>query len=328
MFYRDKIYGEFEITEPVLQDLMNSRAMARLRKINQYGTWVYFDPKFDTTRFSHSVGVFYICKKFGSSLEEQIAALIHDVSHTAFSHVVDFVFGSGEKQDWAENLEAEFVAKTDIPVILKKYGFDYQKIHNDKNKFSIFERPLPALCADRLDYFFHDAIIYGKISVEDAKKIFDDIIFTGQELAFMNREMAYFSAKKFMEMAEMWSSPIQSAMYRELAEAIKAAMTAGILTEDDLFTDDEAVMKKLHAANLPEIQSHLKYIGPDTIAIFDPEGVAIKTKVRFIDPPVILSGNTCQLSLLNSDFGREIDEFSKNLSNGFHVRLGLKSDIM
>ena len=142
MRYLDKIYGEFEITEPVLVDLVNSSAMARLRKINQYGTWVYFDPKFTTTRFEHSMGVFYICKKFGSSLEEQIAGLLHDVSHTAFSHVVDFVFGSGEKQDFAENLEEEFIAKTDIPEILKKYGFDYQKIHAGKNSFPIFERPL------------------------------------------------------------------------------------------------------------------------------------------------------------------------------------------
>ena len=324
MFYRDKIYGEFEITEPVLQGLINSEAMARLQKINQYGTWVYSDPKFDTTRFSHSIGVFYICKKFGAPLEEQIAALIHDVSHTAFSHVVDFVFGSGEKQDFAENLEEEFIAKTDIPAILQKYGFDYQKIHASKSSFPIFERPLPALCADRLDYFFHDAVIYGKISILDARRIFDDIIFTGEELAFLNRDTSYFASKKFLEMAEMWSSPIQSAMYRELAEAIKAAMSAGVLTKDDLFTYDEAVMKKMRGANLPEINEHLKYIGPNTIAVPDPEGINVKTKIRFIDPPVVLSGNTCQLSLLSPDYGRQISDFSEKLRGGFKVRLKLR----
>lgn len=325
MMYRDKIYGEFEIIKPVLQDLINSRAMARLQKINQYGTWVYFDPKFNTTRFEHSMGVFYICQKFGASLAEQIAALLHDVSHTAFSHVVDFVFGSAGSQDYAENLEEEFVAKTEIPEILRRYGFDYKKIHDDKNKYSILERPSPALCADRLDYFLRDGTLYGKISIEDAKKILSDIIFTGKELVFLNRDTAYFTARKFMAMAEMWSSPIQSAMYRELAEAIKAAMTAGILTENDLFTDDEAVMQKMRDANLPEIQSHLKYISPGTIAVSDPEGMHIKTKVRFIDPSVIFSGKASRLSILNPDFGREIDEFSKNLSDGFRVRLELKT---
>jgi hypothetical protein len=324
MMYRDKIYGEFEITEPVLLDLINSEAMARLQKINQYGTWVYFDPKFDTTRFSHSIGVFYICKKFGASLEEQIAALIHDVSHTAFSHVIDYVFGDGVNQDYAENLEEEFIATTEIPAILQRHGFDYQKIHASKSQFSIFERPLPALCADRLDYFFHDAAIFGKISVEDARKIFDDIVFTGRELAFMNRDMAYFAAKKFMEMAVMWSSPVQSAMFNELALAIKIAMAKGILTKDDLFTYDEAVMKKMREVNLPEIQSHLQYIGPNTIAVSDPEGTIIKTKIRFIDPPVVLSGNTCQLSSLCPDYGRQISDFAASLGDGFKIRLKLK----
>jgi len=324
MFYRDRIYGEFEITEPVLLDLVNSRAMARLQKVNQYGTWVYFDSKFSTTRLEHSIGVFYICQKFGATLPEQIAALLHDVSHTAFSHVVDFVFGSGASQDYAENMEKKFAAKTDIPKILAGHGFDYQTIRSGKNKYSILERPSPALCADRLDYFLRDATLYGKISIEDAQKIFSDIIFTGQELAFINRETAYFAGKKFMEMAEMWSSPIQSAMYYELAEAIKAAMAVGILTKDDLLTYDEAVMKKMREANFPEIQSHLKYIGPDTVAVSDPDGIHIKSKIRFIDPPVVLSGNTCQLSSLCPDYGRQISDFAASLGDGFKIRLKLK----
>jgi HD superfamily phosphohydrolase len=32
-----------------------------------------------------------LVRRLGASLEEQIAALLHDVSHTAFSHVIDSV---------------------------------------------------------------------------------------------------------------------------------------------------------------------------------------------------------------------------------------------
>ena len=35
--------------------------------------------------------------KFGSSLEEQIKALLHDISHSAFSHVIDYVLGNIDK---------------------------------------------------------------------------------------------------------------------------------------------------------------------------------------------------------------------------------------
>jgi len=51
-----------------------------------------------TTRFDHSVGVMLLIRKLGAGsspasalLKEQVAALLHDVSHTAFSHVIDYV---------------------------------------------------------------------------------------------------------------------------------------------------------------------------------------------------------------------------------------------
>lgn len=48
--------------------------------------------------YDHSMGVFVILRARGAPLEEQIAGLLHDVSHTAFSHVGDWVYGK-ENQD-------------------------------------------------------------------------------------------------------------------------------------------------------------------------------------------------------------------------------------
>ena len=44
------------------------------------------------TRYEHSVGVMLLARRVGGGLREQVAALLHDVSHTAFSHVIDHVF--------------------------------------------------------------------------------------------------------------------------------------------------------------------------------------------------------------------------------------------
>lgn len=87
----DKIYGEFEL-EKVLEDLIVSKPVQRLKGIHQGGASYLVNEKWNETRFDHSVGVMLLIKKLGGSIEEQIAGLLHDVSHTAFSHVVDFVF--------------------------------------------------------------------------------------------------------------------------------------------------------------------------------------------------------------------------------------------
>lgn len=64
MHYTDKIYGEFEITEPVLLELINSPTLQRLKGIDPAG---YFDPFYPgkkRTRFEHSVGVCLLLRMF------------------------------------------------------------------------------------------------------------------------------------------------------------------------------------------------------------------------------------------------------------------------
>ncbi len=53
----DKIYGTFEIEEPVLIDLLESRAVQRLKGVLQHGITGLIGITFPTTRYEHSVGV-------------------------------------------------------------------------------------------------------------------------------------------------------------------------------------------------------------------------------------------------------------------------------
>ena len=158
MLYLDKVYGETEITEPVILDLIHSCTIERLKGIDQAG---YFEPYFPNTkhnRFEHSLGVYILLKNFGASLEEQISGLIHDVSHSAFSHVTDGVLknSSSEKEDHQDNIFEQFVKNSEIPKILVKYNIDVNYILNDDN-FLLKEQKLPELCADRIDYILRDA---------------------------------------------------------------------------------------------------------------------------------------------------------------------------
>src|SRR3989344_6307050 len=134
MKYADRVYGNFEIEEPAILGLINSETFQRLKDIDQMG---YFEPHFHGTahsRLEHSIGVYLLLKMYGAPLEEQIAGLIHDVSHSAFSHCIDYVLdaGSEKEHNHQDNIFDEFVRTTQIPEIIKKYGFDPDYIFNDK----------------------------------------------------------------------------------------------------------------------------------------------------------------------------------------------------
>lgn len=97
-FIIDPIYGRVNLSE-LEHIIINTPEMARLRRIQQLGLADLAFPGANHTRFEHSVGTLFIADKIARALglsEEEIvkvrlAALLHDIGHSAFSHVVESV---------------------------------------------------------------------------------------------------------------------------------------------------------------------------------------------------------------------------------------------
>jgi len=97
-FIIDPIYGRVDLSE-LEHIIINTPEMARLRRIQQLGLADLAFPGANHTRFEHSVGTLFIADKIaralGLSVEEivkvRLAALLHDIGHSAFSHVVESV---------------------------------------------------------------------------------------------------------------------------------------------------------------------------------------------------------------------------------------------
>ena len=151
MDIQDRIYGKFEINEKVLTELIESPAIQRLKGINQFGMPQRFYPYPGFSRYEHSIGVMLVLRKLKANIEEQVSGLIHDVSHTAFSHLVDWVIGDREKEDHQDKNLQKIVSLSTIPEILQKHNLDSEKVIEIKN-YRLLERPTPYLCADRIDY--------------------------------------------------------------------------------------------------------------------------------------------------------------------------------
>jgi len=148
MKYTDKIYGDFEFSG-VIKELINTKVFQRLKKIHQGGPVFLVKPKINQTRFDHSVGVMLLIKQLGGSIEEQIAGLLHDISHTAFSHLIDYVLDI-EEEDYHEKRYEEVLKDEELIDVLKNNGFATEKFL-DLEQYQILEYPLPNLSADRIE---------------------------------------------------------------------------------------------------------------------------------------------------------------------------------
>ena len=165
----DPVYGEVCFYEALLADLYASRAVRRMQDVYQGGITAFIKPERQTTRLDHSVGVTALLQRLGAGVREQAAGLVHDVAHTAFSHVVDFVFPNHEHVYHEENRE-QMVLASDLPAILLAHGMDWREIM-EAERFPLLEQPLPQLCADRLDYFLRDGVVdIGTFSAADAAR--------------------------------------------------------------------------------------------------------------------------------------------------------------
>jgi len=100
VIYRDLVHGPVAFVGKEAQ-LLNTAEMTRLREIKQLSTVYLFHPYATHTRFHHSAGVAWLAKFFLGALPLEhlqeleltdqyalvAAALLHDIGHSAWSHV-------------------------------------------------------------------------------------------------------------------------------------------------------------------------------------------------------------------------------------------------
>jgi HD superfamily phosphohydrolase len=304
MRYQDPIYGPAEISQPVLLDLLETHALQRLQGILQHGISGLVGVTSPTTRLDHSLGVMLLVQRLGGTLEEQIAALVHDVSHTAFSHVIDYVFDQHGSQGYHEEKKETFIASTDLPCTLARHGYDWRDFL-DEERYPLLERPSPAICADRLDYFCRDSVPLGLATVDQVRYALDHLIVLDGKIAVEDVETARFLAYTFIAADDAsWSNFDEVGLYELTAQAIKAALQAGAIAEQDLWATDAELWAKLIRSNDAEVRRLLSLVSADTQFVWDEANPHwwVSTKIRTIDPDVAIDGMAQPLSALDPEF--------------------------
>lgn len=324
MKYIDKVYGEVEIKEPLILEIIKSPCFQRLKRIDQNGYWPFYaNPKslpfnqLQFSRFDHSIGVFILLKKFNASIEEQVSGLLHDISHSVFSHCIDYVFDEGSETDqsYQDNIFKDFVRTTKIPDILEKHNFDLEYILDEEN-FPLLERNLPDLCADRIDYSLRTATHFQDATNEEIKYFLDSLTVKNSHWVFNDLKIAKKYARLFFDLNKNYYAGLLSAvMFRTVGDTMKYAIKKKYISKDDLWTTDDEVLAKIEKHQekdkkisllLDRMNNKIKFENnPDD---YDSQ---IFCKSRIVDPLFKEDGSITRLSEVDKEWAEVVRRESK-----------------
>ncbi|HOT91239.1 MAG TPA: HD domain-containing protein [Anaerolineae bacterium] len=327
----DPVYGEVTFIEPLFIDLYHADAVQRLKAIYQGGVTAFIRPQRATTRLDHCLGVAALLRRLGADPVEQAAGLLHDAPHTAFSHVVDFVFPN-RAHTYHEVHRETMLEGSQIPAICARHELDWHYVTEAEN-FPLLEQPLPWLCADRLDYFLRDgAVDIGTFSAADAQALLPHLRVwdacdapdrTGQ-IVVDDIEAARWLGEQFIHLDDVcWCSVQEVGWYAVMAQALRAALERGLLIEADFMGTDAVLFERLRAANEPTIQRWLALLRPDVDFVRDPThpDLVALPKVRAVDPPVLVDGHAVPLSHLDAAFARHREAYIASKQGEWPLRI-------
>lgn len=292
MRINDVIYGEIEITDPCAIALIEHPSFARLWNVNQNGAQIFVNPEWKSSRAEHCIGVYHVLRLHGASREEQIAGLLHDANHPAFSHVIDYVFNDTVTQEAHQSAFDKNIHLDALGDVVEAHGFSRDRVL-DYESFSLLEQP-SGLCADRIDYTFRDGLntkqttqneiltaFLPHIKNHDGRFVMDDI------------NVADRFSRLSMDNDTVRAGHRGVALFFGLAACVRRALELGAIAKADLLTDDAEVLAKLRAMDDDVIRGFFAWTAagaPIELGSAEHHDAMAHEKFRWIDPLVLIEG--------------------------------------
>ncbi|MBN1914979.1 MAG: HD domain-containing protein [Parachlamydiales bacterium] len=321
----ETVYGDVVIQEKILIDLIEHPVFQRLKKIHQYGVGYYINDHESYSRYDHSMGVFYLLRTKGLPIKEQIAGLLHDVSHTAFSHFGDYFFNHNSlNNSYGDTIHTWFLDQSGLVEVLRKYGLSAEDVEPSKEKFPALEQDLPHLCADRIDYNLQGAFLRGDITRKEMMEIFDDLQFDGEKWSFSRVDLAEKLSAFPMKMTfECWGSVPNYFGNIWLTKALKIAIRKGIFSLKDInLGNDQEIWDFLIASKDPDIQCYMRKIKKVNglyQLVQKEEDVLLSIKFRGIDPWIRISNK--RLSEILPNYLIQFNKAKELANSGWKIRM-------
>lgn len=319
----ETLWGKEIIEDPMTIDLIESPAFQRLKSIDQHGIISYCNQTPTFNRFDHSVSVYALLKRYQASYPEQIAGLLHDLSHTVFSHVGDYLFmASLDDQAYQDKIQAWYMQEVGIDKILNSYGYTIEDVLDDNPLFQCLEQPLPDLCADRIEYILHTAKVFGLILQNQIEDLLGALKFENHRWYFDQVDQARRLADFSLYFTQnFWGDFYNSLCNEWFAKALKIALEEEIISLNDIhFSTDLKVLDLLHACTHSSIQNLLALCWnhgfSNTFIPSEAEKIHITPKFRGVNPWIKKGSSFERLSDLDPEFNTNFLNLKQEIQRG------------
>ncbi|MBC7798532.1 MAG: HD domain-containing protein [Pyrinomonadaceae bacterium] len=178
--YRDPVHNIIRLETDsdegaLLVQLVDTAEFQRLRRIRQLGLAHFTYQGAEHSRFTHSLGALHLVTRVLEKLSNKYefsdfdrvticaAALLHDVGHGAFSHVMENVLGFHHED---LTIQAILAPETEINQVLLTYSADLPRrvadvIAGEFRPMALAQLVSSQLDVDRMDYLLRDSLMTG-----------------------------------------------------------------------------------------------------------------------------------------------------------------------
>jgi len=193
--YRDSVHDIIRVNTGtdegrLVVALIDTPEFQRLRRIRQLGLAYFAYQAAEHSRFTHSLGAFHLAARMLAKLRlsydipaetqtaVRVAALLHDIGHGPFSHVIESILGFHHEEF---TIEAVLSEETAVGNLLRNYstslaGDVASIVRGDFTPAAMAQLVSSQLDVDRMDYLLRDSLMTGaKYGVYDLEWIIKSI---------------------------------------------------------------------------------------------------------------------------------------------------------
>ena len=287
--YRDSVHNIIRVNTDgaegrLVVALIDTPEFQRLRRVRQLGLAYFAYQSAEHSRFTHSLGTFHLAARMIAKLrlsyqipEEvqtavRVSALLHDIGHGPFSHVIESILGFHHEDFTVAAVES---SKTEVGKALRAYSAELPGMVSSIIRGQFKPRALAQLVSsqldvDRMDYLLRDSLMTGaKYGVYDLEWIIKSIeIDEAQDRLYVSAPGLYAVEDYLQARYYMYRQVYFHRTLRSAEAVLKVLLNRALdvhASKGDVWNASATPMEKILAGKKLSLSEHLELDDTDVL---------------------------------------------------------------